>query len=133
MAQKKEYRGGARTRRKKELMIEALFRTLGNVSLSCEEAGIGRVTHYEWLKKDEIYEQAVAEVPERAKDFVENELFRQIKNGNTAATLFFLKTKAKDRGYVERQEVDKTGSQPDKVQIEVIDPNERDDTEGSND
>jgi hypothetical protein len=32
----------------------------------------------------------------------------QIKENSTAATIFFLKTKGKKRGYIERQEIDHT-------------------------
>ncbi len=42
---------------------------------------------------------------ERQKDFVEGRLMDQIKRGNITAIIFYLKTQAKDRGYVERQEV----------------------------
>jgi hypothetical protein len=37
-------------------------------------------------------------------DFAESQLHKQIKEGSTAATIFFLKTKGKQRGYVERIE-----------------------------
>ena len=52
-----------------------------------------------------------------AIDFVESKLFELFKEKNTTATIFYLNTKAKKRGYVERQEVEHTGVQP--IQIEV--------------
>ena len=39
-------------------------------------------------------------------DFAEKQLFTQISENNTTATIFFLKTKGKHRGYVEKTEVD---------------------------
>ena len=41
-------------------------------------------------------------------DFVESKLHKQIKDDNTTATIFYLKTKGKKRGYVERREVEMT-------------------------
>ena len=38
-------------------------------------------------------------------DFAESQLHKQIKEGNTTATIFLLKTLGKKRGYVERQEI----------------------------
>jgi hypothetical protein len=62
-------------------------------------------TVYNYRAKYSAVEAAFASKKERRKDFVEGELFKQIKRGNIAAIIFFLKTQAKDRGYVERQEV----------------------------
>lgn len=35
-----------------------------------------------------------------------NELIKQIKRGNMTAVIFYLKTKGKSRGYIERHEID---------------------------
>ncbi len=43
-------------------------------------------------------------------DFAESQLYKQIKEGSTAATIFYLKTKGKKRGYIERQEIEHNGS-----------------------
>lgn len=95
---------------KKTAMLKALKITLGVVSHACEQAGIDRTTHYRWMKSDPHYKQAVDDVAEATIDFVECELFKQIKNGNTTATIFFLKTKARQRGYIERQEIEHSGT-----------------------
>ena len=50
-------------------------------------------------------------------DFAESELMKLIKDGNVAATIFFLKTQGKARGYIERQEV--TGADGAPI-IEII-------------
>lgn len=88
----------------KKVMIEALEKSLGVVTTAAKQAGISRDTHYRWLKEDEEYKQSVEELSDVALDFAESQLFKQIKDGNTAATIFFLKTKGKHRGYIERQE-----------------------------
>jgi len=92
------------THAKKRAMIEALRKTLGVITTACKQVEIERSTHYRWMREDQDYREAVEDVGEIAIDFVESQLFKQITEGNTASTLFYLKTKAKHRGYVERQE-----------------------------
>jgi hypothetical protein len=101
------------TQRKQEKMLDALKRHLGVVKSACEEVGINRTTHYKWMKQSESYAEAVVQLEDDALDMVENELFNQIKNGSTAATIFYLKTKGKRRGYIERQEIDVAPREPD--------------------
>lgn len=93
-------------RGKKKLMYEALKGQLGNISAACNQVGINRSTHYDWLAKDPNYKLWVQEAPELTKDFVEHQLMKQIKSGNMTGIIFYLKTKAKDRGYIEKQEIE---------------------------
>jgi hypothetical protein len=90
----------------KKKMLVALEKSLGVVTTACKNVGIDRSRHYEWLKSDEDYKVAVKSIEDIAIDFAESQLHKQIGNGQTVATIFFLKTKAKHRGYVERQEID---------------------------
>ena len=90
----------------KNAMIAALETTLGVVTQACEIIGITRQAHYKWMREDEEYKKRVEEVENVAIDFAESELHKQIKSGNSTSTIFFLKTKAKKRGYVEQMEVD---------------------------
>ena len=89
----------------KAAMIEALEKSLGIVTSACNSVGISRNTHYTWLTQDDIYKEAVEEIENRALDFAESQLHKQIKEGNTSGTIFYLKTKGKKRGYIERTEV----------------------------
>ena len=103
---------------KKQNMLKCLEQSLGVVSTACKSAGIGRVTHYRWLKQDEEYADAVREIQDVAVDFAESHLHKLIQDGNAAATIFLLKTKGKSRGYVERQEIDTTDSKLN-VSVEI--------------
>jgi len=96
----------------KAAMLEALKSTLGIVSKAAEVAGISRATHYLWMKEDEEYAQAVNDIHEYAIDFAESALFHLIKEKNPQATLFFMKTRGKGRGYVEKQEIEITERKP---------------------
>ncbi len=97
--------------RKKDL-LDALERSLGIVSTACEKVGVDRKTHYNWLKDDPEYKEAVRAIEERTIDFAESHLHALIKDKNPAATIFFLKTKGKARGYVERQEIEVSEPRP---------------------
>ena len=99
-------------------MLDALEKSLGVVTSACKTVGVGRTTHYLWLQEDKEYKAAVDELSDVAIDFAESQLHKQIKEGNSTATIFFLKTKGKKRGYVERQEVDVSSGKL--FQIEVL-------------
>jgi hypothetical protein len=95
-----------KTEQHKKAMIEALEKSLGVVTTACKSVGIGRTTHYMWLDEDPEYRRDVESISDIAVDFAESSLHKQIKDGNPTSTIFFLKTKGKKRGYVERQEID---------------------------
>lgn len=97
---------------RKKAMLESLEKSLGVVTSAARAAGIDRSLHYKWMKEDDEYKEAVADISEVAIDFVETHLHQLIQQGDTAATIFYLKTKAKRRGYVERQEITGEEGQP---------------------
>lgn len=92
----------------KKAMIEALEKSLGIVTTACKSVGIARSTHYEWMNSDPEYKAAVEGVADIALDFAESQLHKQIQNGEVSSTIFYLKTKGKIRGYVEKQEFEGT-------------------------
>jgi len=114
-----------KTNTKKRAMIEALESTLGIVSTACKKVGISRITHYEWYKTDDEYKAGVDSVADIALDFAESQLHKQISGGNPTSTIFYLKTKGKKRGYIERQEIDHSGEVGAQVLISLPD-NDRD-------
>ena len=98
-----------RTKAAKKAMLEALYKNLGIVSKAAEIAGIARGSHYRWMEEDEEYRREVESVPDYVLDFVEDKLHSLIKDQDTTATIFYLKTKGKKRGYIERSELDMSG------------------------
>jgi hypothetical protein len=97
---------------KKQAMIEALEKSLGVVTAACKQVGIDRTTHYRWMEDDNDYKDAVNSITDIALDFAESRLHSRIKDGDTTSIIFYLKTKGKKRGYVERQEFTGAESQP---------------------
>jgi len=107
--------------KKKKLMAEALNVNLGIVSMACRQVGISRDTHYRWLKEDPKYKKYLEDAHFNQKDFGEHALMKLVREGNASAVLFFNKTINKDRGYIEKQEIEHSTSG---VKIEVSIPEE---------
>ena len=104
---------------KKEAMLQALENSLGVVTVACKQTDTPRSTYYKWLKEDKQFADQVKEIENIALDFAESQLHSQIKDGSTSATIFYLKTKGKKRGYVEKQELDLTSAQPVKIKVNI--------------
>lgn len=108
-----------KTEHHKKAMLEALEKSLGVVTSACKKVGVGRTTFYDWLKTDQEFAKQVNDIQNIALDYAESQLHKQIGEGSTSATIFYLKTKGKSRGYVERQEI--TGIDGTKLfEVEVI-------------
>jgi len=91
-----------KTEQHKNKMLQALEKTLGVVTSACKLAGVGRTQYYTWLNEDEEFKTRVNDIENIALDFAESKLHEQIEEKNTTATIFYLKTKGKHRGYIER-------------------------------
>ena len=89
----------------KQSVLHVFEKSLGNISHTCTKSGISRQTFYNWIDTDAEFAAAIDNAKEAAIDMVETALFKQIQEGNTACIIFYLKTKAKHRGYIERQEL----------------------------
>lgn len=132
--------------RKKDF-LKILEKCLGVVSNAADKFGMDRSVHYKWMKADKKYKQAVDDIEMKAVDFAESKLFELIggvetdvvnafvirdKDGNekvktvshrkkaspdVAATIFYLKTKGKSRGYIEKIEHDHGDLPPTSIHI----------------
>ena len=100
------------THPKKKAMLMMLEKTLGIVTTASRAVGIGTRTHYDWMSADPEYRALVKAMDDRVIDFAESALHKLIQGGDTAATIFFLKTKGKKRGYVERTEITGRDGEP---------------------
>ena len=102
---------------KAEQFLEAIPGSGGFVTTIAKRVGCSRKTVYAGIANYPTVKQAVQDEKDALKDMAENELLRQIKEGNTTATIFFLKTQGKNRGYVERQEL--TGAEGETLKIKL--------------
>jgi hypothetical protein len=118
--------------RKRGEMLEALRKHKGIVWKACQDVGITRHQHNDWLRDDVDYKQVYYGIMDDRTDYVESKLLELVDGAyyevvtqdgiqvvkdspNAQAVKFYLSTKAKDRGYVERQEI--TGADGGPVQI----------------
>jgi len=108
-----------KTDKKKAMMLEHLEKSLGIASVSCKAVGISRTIHYDWLKTDAEYKKAVDELLEVSLDMAETSLLNQIRDKNTSATIFYLKTKGRNRGYIERHEISGIDNEP--IIVKIVD------------
>ncbi len=113
-----------KTEQHKKAILEALEKHLGIVTTACRTVGVGRTTFYGWLNEDKEFAKKVEDIQNIALDFAESQLHKQIGDGNTSATIFYLKTKGKGRGFVERQEITGANGMPTNFQIEIIENTE---------
>ena len=105
---------------KKEQLLQALTKSLGIVSTACASVDISRTTYYKYYNEDKDFQTLVDDISDVAIDFAESKLFDLIDNGNVAATIFYLKTKGKSRGYTEKQELDLGNNSPKNITVEFV-------------
>lgn len=95
----------------------------GTFSGACAKAPVPVQTAYEWRKEDPAFDSAVivsrALADEMGGDLAESKLIQAINNGELTGIIFYLKTKHKARGYVERSEQEFSGRNGGPVRIET--------------
>lgn len=85
--------------------VVAIFEKKGaNMTAAATAIGIARRTLVRWREADPDLDTEMKDIEESLVDFSESQLMSAIQDGNLTAIIFHLKTKGKDRGYVERME-----------------------------
>lgn len=92
------------TKKQKEV-LKALEETHGVITEACKKVGFTRSAFYIALDKDPEFKKQVEDIQEAAVDYVESQLFKQIEQGNITGQIFYLKTKGKHRGYIEKTQI----------------------------
>lgn len=82
----------------------------GLITVAARRLGVDRGTVYNAVRKHKKVAAALDDARERTTDLAESKLISQISEGNTTAIIFYLKTQAKNRGYVEQTQVQHSGS-----------------------
>lgn len=95
---------------RKEELIKALIRNLGNVTQSCQEVGISRDRFYVYLKQDKEFKRKVDDIDNIQLDFVESKLIENIKAGDKASIMFYMRYKGRKRGYTDSVDVNVSGN-----------------------
>lgn len=77
----------------------------GNITNVAKHLRVSRQKLYRYIEEHVSLKAVVEEARESMKDYAESKLFEALGNGAPWAICFFLKTQAKDRGYIERNEL----------------------------
>ena len=103
---------------------EAIEKAGGFISVACKSLGCTRMTVYNYMEKYPELKEVVSDIREHYLDIAEATLIQKIKKGNTPELLFYLKTQGKNRGYVEKQQIDLSSNdqQINKIEIEIVKP-----------
>ena len=104
--------------------LEAFKESKAIVSYACEKVNISRQTYYRWKGEDKDFREACEDIEEMVIDLVEGKLLTAINENDTTAIIFFLKTKGKKRGYIERTQFeDITDREP--VTVNIVMPKQK--------
>lgn len=78
-----------------------------NISKTCQHPNVDitRATYYNWRNGNERFDEECSHIEEGLLDIAETMLQKNVIAGKEASVFFFLKTKGKKRGYIERQEI----------------------------
>jgi len=87
-------------KKNRQIVFLGFFKDLNfHVSNACLETGISRKTYYDWKNEGGWFAEQIEEMMERKLDNLEEHLYNQSEASNVTATIFALKTQAKERGY----------------------------------
>jgi hypothetical protein len=103
-------------------IIDVYEKKQGNVTETAKSLNITRKTFYDWLQKDKELKREIEIIDDSLLDFAESQL-RLLMRGipkldiegklidwivrpDNTSIIFYLKTKGKKRGYIEKTEID---------------------------
>ena len=81
--------------------ITAYFKNAFNASAACRDCGINRSTFKKWMAEDPKFVDELHAATDARLDEAEGALMDLVRQGNVAATIFFLKAQGKQRGWIE--------------------------------
>ena len=99
-------------------MAAAVYEAKGLCSIAAKRLGCDPATVRNYAAKYPTVREAINQAREDLKDFAESKLLRRMDDDDLTAIIFFLKCQAKDRGYVERQEL--TGADGAALDIKLV-------------
>ncbi|MBA2526401.1 MAG: hypothetical protein H0V18_11580 [Pyrinomonadaceae bacterium] len=86
-------------------LVEALRAADGNMSSVARRFDCHRSLIWQYVDRDEELRALTDELTEVFIDEAESQLYKHIREGNVVACIFYLKTRARHRGYSERLEL----------------------------
>jgi AcrR family transcriptional regulator len=106
---------------KKDQLIQAIKAFKGNVTDIASSLGISRQTFYNYADQDNEIHDLWMDQRQVIIDLAESKLLKLIDQENPQVIMFALKTLGKDRGYIEKQEVDQTNKTVNIIEVPKLD------------
>ena len=107
--QKKTVKRLKSANRKKANFITHLIKNNFHLAKTFAQTETKRMNYYQWLKDDPEFVKKIDECRKLEVDIFEDAFRELILERNPQAIMFGLKTRGKDRGYVEKQEIEHSG------------------------
>lgn len=104
----------------KEQLLKALERSLGIVTPACKEINLSRNQFYIYYRTDPIFAAKVDDINEFTLDFVENALLKKIKAGSEKSIMFYMKYKARKRGYSDSIDITTNGKDITDINVNIV-------------
>src|SRR5678809_72727 len=101
-------------------VASAMTELRGNVAGVAQRFNVTRQAVASLIEKTPPLQEVQRDAREGMKDNAESALYRAVLNGEAWAVCFYLKTQAKDRGYIERSEVEQVAKMRLVIEEEVI-------------
>ena len=115
----------------KKKLLDALEKSLGIVTPACKEVGVSRETFYRYYKEDPEFKKSVDDINEVTLDFAENQLLKKIKEGSERSILFYMKYKARKRGYTDSLDITSDGKSITEIKLIQVKNREENDETGN--
>jgi hypothetical protein len=100
-------------------VIDALAETAGIQRIAAQRLGCDRNTVTAYIQRFPEIREALTRIQEGTLDLAEATLIQAIRGGHVGATIYYLKTKGKRRGYTEKIEAELSIPNGGTVQVTV--------------
>jgi len=102
----------------KQQFLKLLESNGGNIASTCRSLKVARRTIFNWAAESVEFAESLREIKEAIKDNMETALYHAGIEGNVVAQIFYLKTQAPERGYIETNRWEFT--QKDMTEEEIL-------------
>jgi ribosomal protein S15P/S13E len=92
-----------------EQVAKALRECEGFQASAADKLGCTEETIVNYKHRHPELAELVKHLKEKHKDYAEGRLLTHIKDGKETSLIFYLKTQCRERGYVEKQEIEHSG------------------------
>lgn len=82
-----------RTVRAKEKFLEVYEKTMGTITLACDQAGVARSQYYHWMQTDSEFRAKVYGLEDSKTSMVQDRLMKLIQQDDGPSIRFYLKAK----------------------------------------